>query len=110
MKNLKVDFKIKKATKKSTIGTSRIGTVHASIEELKEKLGEPHDCTKQEDWESRDNKVRVEWAFIINDDKKLVFTIYDYKSRYSLEQIKQWSLGGRGSDVKKYLNNVLLVE
>ncbi|MDA3839889.1 MAG: hypothetical protein PF572_02265 [Patescibacteria group bacterium] len=107
MKNLKIDFKIKSATKKSTIGTSRIGTVHASFKELKEKFGEPHDCTKEGEWESRDSKVRVEWAFIMKNDKRLVFTIYDYKNNQPLEIIKSWNLGSRGKDKRiiEYFKN-----
>ncbi|MCF7819862.1 MAG: hypothetical protein K9M44_00120 [Candidatus Pacebacteria bacterium] len=107
---IKTDFKIKHATPKQVNGTSRIGTIHSSFEELKEKLGDPHDCTVSGDWESGDKKVRVEWAFVINNDKNLVFTIYDYKSRFPLEQIKQWSLGGRSSEIKEYLSKILLVE
>jgi len=104
------ELKFKPATRKQTYGTSRVGTIHASFEELKEKLGEPHDCTKEGDWESGDNKVRVEWAFLINGNKNLIFTIYDYKSRFPLDQIKQWSLGGKSNEVKDYLSKLLLVE
>ena len=103
MKNLKKNLKYRLAELKETYGTSRIGTVHASYDELIEALGQPHDRALKGEWESADNKIRVEWAFVINNEKKLVFTIYDYKSRYALDQIKQWS-------VKKYLSNILLIE
>ncbi len=95
---------------KETYGTSRIGTIHATYDELVDALGQPHDRTAQGEWESADNKIRVEWAFIINNDKKLIFTIYDYKSRYLLDKIKQWSLGGGSDEVKEYLKEMLLVE
>jgi hypothetical protein len=98
------------ATRKQTYGSSRIGTIHASFEELKKVLGEPHDCTKLGEWESGDKKVRVEWAFLINNNRTKLFTIYDYKSNYSLEQIKQWSLGGKDPKVKNLLSMILLVE
>lgn len=110
MENLKKNLKIRLATKKQTFRTGRIGTIHATFEELKQRLGEPHDCTKEGEWESGDNKIRVEWAFLIKGKKELVFTIYDYKSRYPLEQIKQWSLGGKNKKVKDYLCKILLVE
>ncbi len=106
----KEKIKLKPATKKQTYQSSRIGTVHASFEELKKVLGKPHDCTKEGDWESGDKKIRVEWAFIINNKPSMVFTIYDYKSRWPLEQIKQWSLGGKDLKVKNSLALILLVE
>lgn len=104
------ELKLKPATRKQTYRTSRIGTIHASFKELKEKLGEPHDCTKEGDWESGDKKVRVEWAFIINSKSSMIFTIYDYKSKWPLEQIKQWSLGGKNQKVKDLLSRILKVE
>ncbi len=107
---ISINFKINHATKKQINRSSRIGTVHASFEELKKILGEPHDCTVPGEWESGDNKTRVEWAFIVNNDKRLIFTIYDYKSRFPLENIKQWSLGGKNCDVKKYLSEILIIE
>lgn len=104
------NINLKPATKKETFRTGGIGKIHATYNELKEILGEPHDCTKKGEWESTDNKVRVEWAFLIDGKKELVFTIYDYKSRYPLNQIKQWSLGGKNKKVKDCLNKKLLVE
>jgi len=103
-------MKYRPAKLKETYGTSRIGTVHASYDELVEVLDQPHDRVLRGEWESADNKIRVEWAFVINDNEKLIFTIYDYKSRYELDQVKQWSLGGRSDDVKKYLSKILLIE
>lgn len=106
----KEKIQLSPATKKETSRSSRVGTVHASFEELKKALGEPHDCTKTGEWESGDKKIRVEWAFIVNNNKKLLFTIYDYKSRWPLAQIKQWSLGGKDCGVKKHLSKILLIE
>lgn len=103
-------LKLKPATRKETCGSSRIGTIHASFEELKTILGEPHDCTKEGDWESGDHKVRVEWAFLINGEKEKLFTVYDYKSGWPLEQIGQWSLGGKNLEVKDSLSLILKVE
>ena len=106
----KLNIKIRQAKFKEVIGTGGTGSVFASLDQLKVALGEPHDCTVAGEWESRDNKVRAEWAFIINNDKRLVFTIYDYKSRYPLDKIKQWSFGGRSDEIKEYLKEMLLVE
>lgn len=107
---IKDELKLKPATRKATIGSSRLGAVHASFDDLKRLFGEPHDCTKEGDWQSADGKIRAEWAFLIGGKRDMLFTIYDYKSRYPLDQIKQWSLGGKNSKVKHLLSMLLLVE
>lgn len=94
----KSNIKIRPARFKEVIGTGGIGTVYASFDRLKAALGEPHDATAEGEWESRDHKVRAEWAFVINNDRRLVFTIYDYKCREPLDGIKRWNLGGRKRD------------
>ena len=104
------ELKLKPATRMATVGSSRIGTVHASFEELKKVFGEPHNCKDDGKWRSLDGKVRVEWAFQIGGKKDMLFTIYDYKSRYVLDQIKQWSLGGKSQKVKDPLSLLVLVE
>ena len=50
------------------------------------------------------------WAFLIKGKADMLFTIYDYKSQYPLDQIKQWSLGGKNDKVKDSLSMLLLVE
>ena len=97
---INTNFKINHATKKQINRTSRIGTVHASFEELKKAFGEPHDCTMSGEWEAKDNKTRVEWAFIVNNDKRIIFTIYDFKDKQALDEVKRWSLGGKKRDQK----------
>lgn len=99
----KLNIKIRHARFKEVIGTGGIGSVFASFDQLKAALGEPHDCNIEGEWESRDNKVRAEWAFMIDNDRRLVFTIYDYKSDQPLEDIKRWNLGGRKRD-KRIIN------
>ena len=103
-------FKVKPATRKATYGSGRIGTIHASFEELKRFFGEPHNCTQDGKWRSADGKVRVEWAFLIMGKADMVFTIYDYKSRHPLDQIKQWNLGGKNPKVKDSLSLLFPVE
>jgi hypothetical protein len=97
---IKSNIKIRLAKFKEVIGTGGIGSVYATFDQLKTALGEPHNCTVAGEWESRDNKVRVEWGFVINDDKRLVFTIYDYKRTEPFEEIKRWNLGGKKRDEK----------
>lgn len=107
---IKTELKLKPATRKATIGSSRIGTVHASFEDLNILFGEPHDRTKEGKWQSGDGKVRIEWAFQIGGKKDMLFTIYDYKSRYPLNQIRRWSLGGKSQKVKDPLSLFLSIE
>jgi hypothetical protein len=101
--------KFRRATKKEINGTSRIGTVIESFEQIKKILGEPHDATVEGEWHSRDKKIRVIWALVSNTNKKDVITIYDYKNDKPLDKIERWSLGGniKGSnlrDIAIYLN------
>lgn len=103
-------FKVKPATLKATYGSSRLGTIHANFEELRNLFGEPHDRTKEGKWQSTDNKVRAEWAFLIKGKADMLFTIYDYKSYCPLDQVKQWSLGGKNEKVKDSLSLLLSVE
>lgn len=101
---------LKPAIKKETYQTGRIGTIHASFQELIDVLGEPHDCTHEGEWYSGDKKIRAEWAFMINGDPDLIFTVYDYKSRHPIDKLKQWSLGGKDPKVKDPLSLLLKVE
>lgn len=107
---IKAELKLKPATRKATMGSSRIGTIDASFEELKSLFGEPHDCTKDGEWQSADGKVGAEWAFLIGGKRDMVFTIYDYKSNCPLDQVKKWSLGGKNPKVKDSLSLLLMVE
>jgi hypothetical protein len=103
-------LQIKPATKEQTYRSGRLGTIHASYDELVELFGEPHDCTKDGQWFSSDGKIRVEWAFVIKGDEGRVFTIYDYKSQWPLDKIKQWNLGGKDVKIKDSLALMLKVE
>lgn len=94
----KSNIKIRPAKFNEVIGTGGIGSVYASLDRLKAILGEPHDCTAEGEWESRGKKVRAEWAFVIDNDKRLMFTIYDYKRTGPLNEIKRWNMGGKKMD------------
>jgi hypothetical protein len=106
----KSNIKIRPAKFKEVIGTGRIGSVFATLDQLKSAFGEPHDCRTECEWESRDNKVRLEWAFVVNKNRNLVFTVYDYKSSEPLGKIKRWNLGGKNYKVKKYISELISVE
>ena len=101
---------LRPATRKETFYSGRIGTIHASFEELKAVFGEPHDCRLPGEWESGDGKIRIEWAFVINQNKKMVFTIYDYKESMPLEEVREWSLGGKDAKIKVLLGMILDIE
>ena len=102
---MKSKIKTRPATCRETYWTGRIGTVHAGFQELTEKLGKPHNRTEEGKWKSRDNKTRYEWAFVVNGNKKLVFTIYDYKCTLPVDDIIQWSIGAKNKNAvfKKFL-------
>ncbi len=106
----KSNIKIRPARFKEVIGTGRIGSVFATFDQLRSALGDPHDCIEEGEWVSRDNKVRAEWAFVVNNNKNLIFTIYDYKSKIPFDQIKQWNLGGKNYEVKRYLSELITIE
>ena len=74
-------------------GTSFHGTTfNSTIGKLKEAIGEPS-------WESRDRseKVQVDWTF--ESDHGEVFTIYDWKSGYSLsdDDLVEFHIGSHNS-------------
>jgi hypothetical protein len=81
--------------------TSRIGAVFAGFNELVRAFEQPHDRTKAGEWESKDNKVRAEWAFAVEiqrDQRTFVFSIYDFKEKTPLKKLREWSLAGRKED------------
>jgi hypothetical protein len=85
------------ATRKDTLKSSFHGYLHASYQELVDKLGLPNDCTKDGEWYSMDRKVRVEWAFRSTHPKRpMVLTIYDYKDDRPINELNQWHVGIKG--------------
>jgi hypothetical protein len=79
-----------KARFKETIGSSFIGRFEISYKELRSLLGQPHFSGRP------DNKVDVEWAYVIDRDKKTVVTIYNYKSDSAIAYETDWHIGGHG--------------
>ncbi len=86
------------ATHRDTFHTSFHGYLHASYQELVDKLGLPHDCSQEGEWKSGDDKVRVEWAFKSTNKKRpCVLTIYDYKEYHRpVREVNQWHVGLKG--------------
>ena len=88
--------------------------IKASYQELIDKLGQPHDCTKEEGgWWSGDGKIRVMWVFKDQSrNKPTVVTVYDYKDDRPLETIDEWHIGSKGdlSKVDEFLKDKLAVE
>lgn len=73
------------------------GYLHATYQELVDKLGIPNDRTKDGEWYSMDGKVRVEWAIKSNHPKRpMVLTIYDYKDNRPIDEVNQWHVGIKG--------------
>ncbi len=89
-----------KATSRDRIGTGGRGSIKTTFNQLCDRFGLPHDCTKDgESWYSGDGKVRYEWAFKSLDGRTIV-TIYDYKEKRPVEEIKEWRIGGKGNSEK----------
>lgn len=85
------------ASREDTMKSSFHGYLHASYQELVEKLGLPNDCTKEGEWLSADGKVRAEWAYrSTHQTRPMVLTIYDYKDDRPINQVNQWHVGIKG--------------
>ena len=96
-----------KASLKDIVGSSFAGYLNVSYKTLVDNLGEPHDTTKEGEWQSGDGKTKAEWAFKVNNRKKgaAVITIYDYKDPRPAEKIDLWHVGSKGrADVEQFLN------
>lgn len=85
------------AKRRDTLKSFFHGYLHASYQELVDKLGLPNDCTKEGEWHSMDDKVRVEWAIKSKHPKRpMVLTIYDYKDDRPINEVNQWHVGIKG--------------
>lgn len=71
---------------KNANGTSLVGYISATYDDLVKTFGEPHGGG------STDGKVQCEWAFQL--PKGGVFTIYDYKSDLAPSANMMWHIGG----------------
>ena len=94
---MKPQIKFEKATRDDVIGIGRRGHIEMDYARLVLAFGEPNDCTKEGPWYSSDHKVRREWAFkTVDNKKKIVLTIYDYKTDIPVEHVRDWHIGIKG--------------
>lgn len=89
-----------KANPKDRNHTSFVGYLQVPYEVLTNSFSFPNDCTREDEWRSGDQKVRVEWAFKTKGRKPTVITIYDYKDPRPIEYVDMWHVGFKG-DRKK---------
>ena len=87
-----------KAKPKDIVGSSFDGYLLMPYDHLVFHLGEPYDCTKDGAWKSKDNKVRVLWAFKSKHKKPTVITLYDYKESTPVKAVRVWHVGIKGDD------------
>jgi len=81
----------------SANGTSLKGSIDESYERLVEVFGEPNGF-------GDDLKVRCEW--VINTPSG-VATIYDWKDIVDVEDVRDWHIGGKTSDVVEWVQKAL---
>jgi hypothetical protein len=90
-------MKFIKAKKKDIIGSGFTGYFMTTYKNLVERLGSPHDATKEGPWRSGDNKTRAEWAFKSSHKKPTVITVYDYKEMIPVDEVTLWHVGSKGN-------------
>lgn len=84
----------------NTSGTSLVGRLHCSFQEIIDKFGMPN-CGP-----SGDHKTQVEWHIEFEDG--VIATIYDYKEgEIPPEQIGRWSVGGRSEIAYSHVLGVM---
>jgi hypothetical protein len=81
-----ISFEVQNDDFLGSIGTSLIGGIHISYDELVERLGKPTSGP------SVDGKVDAEW--VIKFDNDVVATIYNWKTHGNPEQVTCWNIGG----------------
>ena len=90
-----------KATLKDTIGSSFVGYIQGSYDDLVKCFGRPNDRTKEGVWQSMDWKVRTEWAFKTTARRRrAVITIYDYKEVQPTRSVTLWHVGLKGAEYR----------
>jgi hypothetical protein len=90
-----------KAQEKDVTGTSFVGYIFSSYDNLVKYLSEPKDMYSTfGDW-----KTKAEWSFKNKSKKPTVITIYDYKELVPPREVTSWHVGMKGN--KKLLNDFL---
>jgi hypothetical protein len=98
-------MKKQKTIKKAEGSSYKHMNLSCDLETLIEALGNP---TKLG---SLDKKVQIEWVFQDEGilDQEVVITIYDYKERKSINDIKEWHIGGKNiskEDIVSFMEEV----
>jgi hypothetical protein len=82
-----------KAQEKDVAGTSFVGYILSSYDNLVKHLGKPKDMYGMfGDW-----KTKAEWSFKTRSAKPTVITIYDYKEIIPVSEIYTWHVGMKGN-------------
>ncbi len=90
-----------KASPKDIIGSSFVGYIQGSYDDLVKCFGRPNDRTKEDKWQSMDWKVRTEWAFKTTARRRrAVITIYDYKEVQPTRSVTLWHVGLKGAEYR----------
>lgn len=81
------------AQEKDITGTSFVGYILSSYENLVKHLGQPKDMYGIfGDW-----KTKAEWSFKTRSRKPTVITIYDYKEIIPISEVCTWHVGMKGN-------------
>lgn len=89
-----MDKNITNALSYQAKGTSFVGYIETTYDELVDKLGEPNYGP------SGDGKVNCEWVLNVNGD---VCCIYDWKEKETPKDLYKWHVGGHSSRSLDYL-------
>ena len=89
-----MDENIKYSLAYKTNGTSLVGYIKTTYDELVKKLGEPNYGP------SGDQKVTCEWILEVDGDP---CTIYDWKTGKTPKDLHKWHVGGTSSRPLRYL-------
>jgi hypothetical protein len=92
---------MKKVSRSKANGSSYKGLIYTTYNKLVEAFGNPN-CGP-----SADGKVKIEW--VLQDDKKQIITIYDWKTSQAPlpDELYGWHIGGHaGSVVETVLDAV----
>lgn len=94
------ELPLKRASNSQLAGSSRIGILHGSYQDVVKLLGKPH-YGKEEG----DDKTQVEWQFLLGGG--MVISIYDYKESAPPEQVTEWHIGGNKHEAIKQLERLI---
>jgi len=86
----------------TVVSSGLVGYVKASFKKIKSAFGQPQNY----DPDTKE-KTRIKWAFKINNDPNMVFTIYDYKDKKTpIEELKEFHVGVKGRKTKDLIKKI----